>query len=501
MFKKIFLALPVVLVLFFIFVTNCQALPSIKGNIEDAITRSESTGTVDRTNYVTNTPKVQAPGITSEQVYSIWQLVIGDPRFAGTNDVAKASDLGAMGSISNLMATTYTPPASSITYFADIAKNAGFYSPAYAQDSFASLGTGGILQIWKTFRNLAYLALSLVFVVIGIAIMFRLKINPQTAIGVQNAIPRLIIVLLLITFSYAIAGFVIDLMYVVNGLIVELIIPTINMNDPSKPGFFVFTNFFFNIGTGAAREISDLINPAGRIASIVPEGPAEAFARVFLTFTFSVMSGGLATGPAILLGTILSLIALFIFIRVFIMLIKAYVGVLLKVVFGPMQILLGAFPGSSNGFGSWLRGLISDLAVFPTVLAMIALAIKFQELLSSGGTLWNAPFIGSLAGGGETEKEALGGIVAFGFLLLTPKAAEMVKDALQVKPFAYGSAFGEGLSPATGPAGKIAGAGARYPGQAYFDHVGRQATAPSANMATKGMNSLGNVFRTMGFIK
>ena len=481
MFRKIFLALPIVLVLALVFAANGQAAEtgaSIKSNIEDAISRSESTGAVDRTNYVTNTPKARAPGITSEQIYSIWQLVVGDPRISGIKDVTADSDLGAMGSISNLMAMSYTPPASSVTYFADIAKNAGFYSPAYAQDSFGSLGSGGILEIWKTFRNLAYLALSLVFVIIGIAIMFRLKINPQTAIGVQNAIPRLIIVLLLITFSYAIAGFMIDLMYIVNGLIVSLIIPTAGIADPAHPGFGTFHAFFFNVGTGAAKEISDLINPAGWLADIGPEGAIEQIATVFLTFSLSITG---LTVPAILLGTVLSLIAFFIFIRVFIMLIKAYISVLLKVVFGPMQILLGAFPGSSNGFGSWLRSLISDLAVFPAVLAMIALALRFQQLLGDNDSLWNAPFIGSLAGGGETAKEALGGIIAFGFLLLTPKAADMVRDALQTKPFAYGSAFGEGLGPATGPVKGIAGFGTKVGKR----EVGRKIATPTTGFISR----------------
>jgi len=55
-------------------------------------------------------------------------------------------------------------------------------------------------------------------------IMFRIKINPQTAITIQLALPKLIITLLLITFSYAIAGFMIDIFYLIWGIITNLLI-------------------------------------------------------------------------------------------------------------------------------------------------------------------------------------------------------------------------------------------------------------------------------------
>ena len=49
--------------------------------------------------------------------------------------------------------------------------------------------------------------------------MFRQKVG-QTAITAQQTIPQIIMSLVLVTFSYAIAGFMIDLMYVLMVLIV-----------------------------------------------------------------------------------------------------------------------------------------------------------------------------------------------------------------------------------------------------------------------------------------
>ena len=54
-------------------------------------------------------------------------------------------------------------------------------------------------------------------------IMFRMKINPQTVINIENALPRIVVAMLLITFSFAIAGFLIDMMYVLIAIIISLV--------------------------------------------------------------------------------------------------------------------------------------------------------------------------------------------------------------------------------------------------------------------------------------
>jgi len=54
-------------------------------------------------------------------------------------------------------------------------------------------------------------------------IMLRVKISPQAVVTVQSAIPKLITTLILVTFSYAIAGLVIDLCNLVEALVVALL--------------------------------------------------------------------------------------------------------------------------------------------------------------------------------------------------------------------------------------------------------------------------------------
>ena len=92
-------------------------------------------------------------------------------------------------------------PVTTQQYLAYMGSKAGFVDQAYAQST-----AGGytilepIRQLWVASRNVAYLITSLTLVVIGFMIMLRKKIDAQTVIGIEQALPNLVITLLLITF-------------------------------------------------------------------------------------------------------------------------------------------------------------------------------------------------------------------------------------------------------------------------------------------------------------
>lgn len=66
-------------------------------------------------------------------------------------------------------------------------------------------------KLWGQSRNLAYVFFVLAMIVIGFMIMFRNKIGGQLLVSVGNSIPQLVICLVLVTFSFAIAGLMLDL--------------------------------------------------------------------------------------------------------------------------------------------------------------------------------------------------------------------------------------------------------------------------------------------------
>ena len=140
----------------------------------------------------------------------------------GSSSLPTTIQTGAVASSFRMLGAMYThPPAHTATYVADLVRSSGLATPAYAQGlGFASLDP--ILNLWKIFRNVAYFFFIVILIVLGFMIMFRQKISGQAAVTAQQAIPSVVVSLILVTFSYAIAGFMVDLMYVLMYLIIGL---------------------------------------------------------------------------------------------------------------------------------------------------------------------------------------------------------------------------------------------------------------------------------------
>jgi len=122
---------------------------------------------------------------------------------------------GAIGMLTSSMAMLYNPPVHTGDYINYLSSNFGITKSSYA----AGITGGGfdqlapIMYIWIAFRNISYMLFIIVFLVIGVAIMLRVRIDPRTVMTIQNQIPKIIIGVVMVTFSFAIAGFLIDLMW------------------------------------------------------------------------------------------------------------------------------------------------------------------------------------------------------------------------------------------------------------------------------------------------
>jgi hypothetical protein len=128
----------------------------------------------------------------------------------------------AMGGLAKLFVLPLKYPPSSFAAIArNTLENAGFVPKTYAQGiGFSALTT--FQPIWKAFRDLAYLLIVVVMVGVGFMIMFQIG-GGENAVTLESALPRLVIALLAIAFSYAIAGFFIDLMYISIAFVVQLL--------------------------------------------------------------------------------------------------------------------------------------------------------------------------------------------------------------------------------------------------------------------------------------
>ncbi len=305
------------------------------------------------------------------------------------------------------------PVAHSTTYVADVFNSAHIATTAQAQGvGFAALDP--VLTLWKTFRNIAYLFFVIIFIVIGFMIMLRRQVNGQTALTAQQAIPGVIVSLLFVTFSYAIAGFMIDLMYLSMFMIIGLFPATFALDGANIIDFNIL-----ELADALFRQtnVLDLGNNAGiDIVSnfMTSLQVSEAVANV------TGVVGGLT------LSLVLAIAILIAVFRLFFELLRSYAGVLMSVITSPIYLMMGALPNNSQ-FMPWLKDLVANLSVFPTVLLIVVLfqtfAAEGSVARTQGGFL--PPF---LLGRGQTG--AIASLMGLALILALPEIVKEVKTKI-----------------------------------------------------------------------
>ena len=333
---------------------------------------------------------------------------------------------GVFAAVMNLTGHMYNnPPAHTATYVADVIDTTGFAQPAYAQGlGFASLDP--ILNLWKVFRNIAYFFFIIIFVVIGFMIMLRKRISGQAAVTAQQAIPSVIVSLILVTFSYAIAGFMVDLMYVLMFLIIGL-----------------FNGISFNMPNGTALTGENILNFSllhliGFLftANVNQEAVGANMSLVSSilesargTETFVTQVGGFAGG--LTLSLVIAVAVLIGAVRLFFELLKSYAAIILYIVASPLILMFGAIPGK-DVFWPWLKGIIGNLLAFPAVLLMLIIYIEFtargaSDLTVTGGS--EGGFMPPFLMGNGTAGNMVGPLLGLAIILGLPDIIKEIKKA------------------------------------------------------------------------
>lgn len=355
---------------------------------------------------------------------SITRMIVGDSS-------GQVIETGAIGSLTMGITTMVgNPPASSINYLADIGRNVGLAKPAYAQ-GIGFAGLDPILNIWKAFRNLAYLGFILIFVIYGFMIMFRVKIDPRTVVSFQTALPKIVISLILVTFSYAIVGLLIDLSYVLIYVAISFFQTSglISNDGASQIQNIVINQNIFRV---VANNFPAFIGaPAGAIGAMVSD---------LIGSTGTNNLGGIAAGA--LAAVIFAIAILFVMLKLFFSLLGAYVGIITDTIFAPIKLLFDVLPGQ-NGFAGWISGLLANILVFPATVFMLMLAAVLMGtsngvspwgVLTPGyggsNTGWVPPLLGMQGGKGVGYLPSL---IGLGILFLTPKVVDMIKEMFQIK--------------------------------------------------------------------
>jgi hypothetical protein len=378
---------------------------------------------------------------------------------------------GVLGAQEKVVAMILNNQISSQEYVADILDNIGVpsVSRAYAQ------GTGynamkPFLELWKVFRNLAYSLYIIMFVVVGIMIMLRTKVNAQTIITIQTALPNLLITLLLITFSYAIVGFMIDLMYFLIYFIVYLV-SSVGIIDASKSIDRLMSYSAWGVVFEGRNSIISAVTSSlqGILGSLGTGGIGFIGGLISAADNFTQFASFGMMSPIYLFVTISFVIAM---LKLIVALVKSYVMLIVQTITGPVQILMNAMPGS-KAFSTWLKTTASYLLPFPVAACMFIFSAILignpkdailandwwpgenntspaligaphqnpfgVKTLADGQTLWLPPFTltDSLGGTANPDNADVLALIGFFVFLMTPSAIKMAQDWLQVKESPY----------------------------------------------------------------
>jgi hypothetical protein len=359
-------------------------------------------------------------------------------------------------------ASQYPVPIDSGQYFASI--NPLQTAQASGVDELAN--SGGILKLWTRVRDASYAFMVVIMIIIGFMIMFRTRLDPRTTVSITNSLPRVVVVLLLITFSFALAGLMIDLARLATQLI-YLIIPGSTQNFITQLILVLVLSWVVHFF-----------------------GPVGSFISIALIILVVI----LALGILLVLGIVLW------------KMIMRYTMFIILTIFAPAFLLPAALPGREGMALEWVKRQLANIIALPAMLLMIRLAFY----IGTGTVASVLPDIAGLTGGGEAVTfpipfldpagssgnvgplglwALIGPLIAFGILFTATKMPEIVDQALGIKEVAPRAGIGPGALIA-GPAGAFMAAGnvsrgvggLRQAGQAYAGTPGvrgalaRQAT-------------------------
>lgn len=299
---------------------------------------------------------------------------------------------------------------------------------------------------------MVYVFSTIIFLIIGIMIILRVKVSPQAVITIQSAVPQIITTLILVTFSYAIAGLVIDLANIIQAIVVAMLfsvkgvsldsalfsdswaINLISQLGANSDGITKIIDFIKQVISsvtsyvgGYSYNFDDLSNPniptiqhltqravpggfslmllGGTLGNIIGSviGTSLTSGNTFINFLSKIgirnatqavgaIGGGLVGG--MLIPLILTILVVIWLIKLFFGLVKNYVTIIFKIVLAPLEIATGAFPNSKMGFNTWILDLVSNIAVFPVVgiflvlLNLIIDSLTWGVISSGSATAW-----------------------------------------------------------------------------------------------------------------
>jgi hypothetical protein len=212
-------------------------------------------------------------------------------------------------------------------------------------------------SLWSVTRNIAYIGFVVVMIVVGFMIMFRNKVGGQTIVTVGNAIPKVVVGLVLVTFSFAIAGIILDISGILMRVISGILQSDVAIHNIWKllTGTALGAAPAVGLGAGAGLGIGAIV---GLIVHAIV--PGMAIVSVFVAL-------------------IVLIIVLFGAIKLWFSLVKTYFSLLVNVIIAPLAIMAGSIPGNEAMTLNTFKSMLRNSLVFPLAFAIVNLPYYLVE--------------------------------------------------------------------------------------------------------------------------
>lgn len=212
---------------------------------------------------------------------------------------------------------------------------------------------------WTTFRNIAYIILIpiMLVMVIGTALGFEIF----SAYTIKRALPRMVAAVIFITLSWYITTFLISFSNVVGGGVLGLV-----------------TSPFRDQAVEGSGCVNEALNLACFFSSDEIGSGGGGLLRNIIT---SLAAGALALGAivfAVWIGGTLLLAALGAFITLFVREMFIYILILLA----PLAILAWIFPGNDKPWNWWWSFFSKLLIMFPLIMMLLAAGRIFAFIIN-----------------------------------------------------------------------------------------------------------------------
>ncbi|MBN2015591.1 hypothetical protein JW766_02055 [Candidatus Dojkabacteria bacterium] len=386
---------------------------------------------------------------------------------------------GATYYLNSLMGEIYeeTDQVSAVAYVQDTLEDAHLVQPAYAQASGYTM-LNPILELWKKIRNVSLAIIVVVGLILAIMILFRVR-SGQGYVSVLNALPKMLVAILLIVFSYSIGGLMLDLT---------------TLGTKGVLAFFLDERF---VNLDHVQNINEypatMLNSSGEIAQ-EGDAPVEGLAdyNIFrlmsvlvsfdswghydcdpsdpdpympwkdisghpwqdqcglqirdiiatptnvrmLDFGIKVTGSGIGEWGLTLIFNVFILMIVF---KVFFALVGAFAQIILRVLIAPIQFMFVPIRGLET-VTSWLKSVIAQVLVFPGTMLMLLIAALLGNYFGAPPYWINndaidlfkdAPYMltHSVQPGGLNF---LGRIIAIIIVSQIPNLPKLIEQALQV---------------------------------------------------------------------